>query len=122
VLRGDALVAEYLAHVVYVLQPAHDAAVEEQLDRDAQIEVAIERVVVSDERPRPGPPGERLERRRFDLDEIAFVQPLADLEDDLVALDEQVARLFVGEQVELSVAVARARVTKPVVLVRRWAQ
>ena len=38
-------------------------------------------------------------------------------ENDLVAGDEQLASVFVGEQVELAVAVARARVAQPVVLV-----
>ena len=49
-------------------------------------------------------------------------EPLADREDDLVARDEQLARVLVGEQVELAVAVAGARVAEPVVLVRRRAQ
>ena len=122
VLRRDALVAEHLAHVVHVLHAADDAAVEEQLDGDAQVQVAVERVVVGRERPRPGAAGERLQRRRFDLDEVAFGQPLADREDDLVARDEQLARVLVGEQVELAVAVAGAGVAEPVVLVRRRAQ
>ena len=122
VLRGDALVAEHLAHVVDVLHAADDAAVEEQLDGDAQVQVAVERVVVGRERARAGAAGERLQRRRFDLDEVAFVQPLADREDDLVARDEQLARVLVGEQVELAVAIARAGVAEAVVLVRRRAQ
>ena len=82
----------------------------------------VERVVVRGERARAGAAGERLQRRRFNLDEVAFVQPLADLEHDLVAFDEEVARIVVGEQVELAVAVARACVAEPVVLVRRRAQ
>ncbi len=36
--------------------------------------------------------------------------------------DEQLARLLVGDQVELAVAVAGARVAEPVVLVRRRAK
>ena len=78
--------------------------------------------MVGGERPRPGAPGERLQRRRFDLDEVALVQPLADRGDDLARVDEQLARLLVGDQVELAVAVARAGVAEPVVLVRRRAQ
>ena len=122
VLGGDALVAEHLAHVVDVLHAADDAAVEEQLDGDAQVQVAVERVVVGRERPRAGAAGERLQRGRFDLHEVAFVEPLADREHDLGARDEQLARLLVGEQVELAVAVAGAGVAEPVVLVRRRAQ
>ncbi len=122
VLGGDALVAEHLAHVVDVLHAADDAAVEEQLDGDAQVEVAVERVVVGRERSRAGAARQRLQRGRFDLHEVALGQPFADREDDLVARDEQLARLLVGDQVELAVAVARARVAQAVVLVRRRAQ
>jgi hypothetical protein len=122
VLRRDALVAEHLAHVVDVLHPTDDAAVEKQLDRDPQVEVAVERVVVRRERPRAGAAGERLQGRRFDLDELPLSEPFANREHDLVALDEQVARLGVGHQVELAVAVPRARVAEAVVLVRRRAQ
>ena len=122
VLRRDALVAEHLAHVVDVLHPADDAAVEKQLDRDAQVQVAVERVVVRRERPRAGAARQRLQGRRFDLHEVALGQPFADRQHDLVARDEQVARLLVGDQVELAVAVARARVAEAVVLVRRRAQ
>jgi hypothetical protein len=49
VLVGDALVAEDLAHVVDVLHPADDAAVQEELHGDAQVQLAVERVVVCDE-------------------------------------------------------------------------
>ena len=122
VLRRDALVAEHLAHVVDVLHAADDAAVEEQLDGDAQVEVAVERVVVGRERARAGAARERLQRRCFDLDEVALGEPFADREHDLVAGDEQLARLLVGDQVELAVAVARAGVAEAVVLVRRRAQ
>src|SRR6185312_5585504 len=69
-----------------------------------------------------GPARERLQGRRFDLDEVALGEPFADREDDLVARDEQVPRLLVGDQVQLSVAVAGPRVPQPVVLVRRRAQ
>ena len=70
----------------------------------------------------PGAAGERLQRRRFDLDEVALGEPFADREHDLVARDEQLARVLVGDQVELAVAVAGARVAEAVVLVRRRAQ
>jgi hypothetical protein len=74
------------------------------------------------ERPRAGPAGERLQGRRFDLHELALGEPFANRQNDLVALDEQVARLGVGHQVELAVAVASARVAEAVVLVRRRTQ
>jgi hypothetical protein len=69
VLVGDALVAEVLAQLVDALQAADDEALEVQLGGDAQVEVAVQRVVVGDERARQRAAVERLQDRRLDLDE-----------------------------------------------------
>ena len=60
VLEAHALVAEVLAHLVDAVDAADDAALEVQLGGDAQVEVALELVVVGDERPRQGAAVERL--------------------------------------------------------------
>jgi len=46
----------------WITAGSHDAAVEEQLDRDAQVQVAVQRVVVGRERPRPRAARQRLQR------------------------------------------------------------
>ena len=66
----------------------------------------------------PASPRERLKRGRFDFDEVAFVQPLADRRDDLRARHEQLARLVIGDQIKLAIAIAGAGVSESVVLVR----
>ena len=78
VLERDALVAEVLAELVDALQAADDAALEVELGRDAQVEVAVERVVVRDERPRQRAAVERLQHRRLDLEEALVVEVAAD--------------------------------------------
>ena len=79
--------------------------------------------MVGDERPRQRAAVERLQHRRLDLEEAALVEeargPRAT---SRRAQDEQLARLLVGEQVELAVAVARLDVGEAVVLVGRRAQ
>ena len=79
VLRRDALIAEVLAQLVDPVDAADDAALQVELGRDPQVEVAVERVVVGGERPRQRAAVERLQHRRLDLDEAALVEPAPDL-------------------------------------------
>ena len=122
VLEADALVAEVLADLVDAVDAADDAALEVQLDGDAQVEVALELVVVRDEGSRQGAAVERLQHRRLDLDEAALVQEAADRGDDARALDEHLARVVVDDEVEVALAVARLDVGEAVVLLGHRAQ
>ena len=70
-LVGDPLVAEVLAELVDPLEAADDAALEVQLGGDAQVQVAVELVVVGRERARERAAVQRLQDRRLDLDEAA---------------------------------------------------
>ena len=79
VLVRDPLVAEVLAELVDLVDAADDEALEVELGGDAQVEVAVERVVVGREGARQGAAVERLQDRRLDLDEAAFVEPAAHL-------------------------------------------
>ena len=63
-------------------------ALQVELGRDPQVEVAVERVVVGGERPRERAAVERLQHRRLDLDEALGVEPLADRGDRRAALAE----------------------------------
>ena len=73
-LVRHALVAEVLAELVDALEAADDEPLEVQLGGDPQVEVAVELVVVRDERPRQRAAVERLEHRRLDLDEALAVE------------------------------------------------
>ena len=66
VLVGDPLVAEVLAELVDPVDAADDQALEVELGRDPQEEVAVKRVVMGGERARKGAAVERLEHRRLD--------------------------------------------------------
>ncbi len=84
--------------------------------------VAVERVVMRDEGTRERAAVERLQDRRLDLQESALVEEAPDRADQVGAPEEQLARLLVGDQVELAVPVALLDVGEPVVLVGRRAQ
>src|SRR5215211_3865798 len=64
-----------------------------------------QRAAMRRERPPNAAAVDRLQDRRLDLDEPLVVEEAADRGDDLRARDEQLARLLVGHQVELAVAV-----------------
>ena len=68
----DALVAEHAPDLEHALEPADDEALEVQLERDAEVEVDVERVVVGDERARGRAAELVVEHRGLDLDEAAF--------------------------------------------------
>src|SRR3954447_13021803 len=72
--------------------------------------------------PGEGAAVERLQDRRLDLDEAAFVEPAAHLADGAGALGEEIAALLVGDQVELTLAVARLDILEAVELVGRRSQ
>ncbi len=122
VLGGDALVAEDGPNLVDAVEAADDEALEVQLGGDAQIEVAVERVVVGDEGLGGGAPGRGLEDGRFDLQEAPLVQEVADGGDDAAAQAEDVAHGGVGHEVEVALAIAHLHVLKAVPLLGRGAQ
>ena len=121
-LNEIALVAEVLAQLVDALDPADDQALQVELGRDPQVEVAVERVVVRHERPGECAAVDRLEDGRLDLDEALGVEPAAGLGDHLGALEEALAHLGVRDQVLLAVAVAKLGVLEPRPLVGRRAK
>ena len=65
----DALVAEDPPDLEHALHAADDQPLEVQLERDAQVQLHVERVVMGDERPSVGAAGLDVQHRRLDLDE-----------------------------------------------------
>ncbi len=122
VLGGDALVAEDGADLVHAVEAADDQALEVKLGGDAQVEVAVEGVVVGDEGAGGGAAGRGLEDGRLDLQEAALVQEAADGGDDAAAQAEEVSHLGVGDEVEVALAVADLDVLQAVPLLGRRAE
>ena len=118
----EALVAEVAADLEDLVEAADDEALEVELRRDAQEHVAVERVVVRREGLRGGAAGVRLEDGRLDLHEAAGLEPAARLAQDRAALVEAVARLGVGEEVDVAAAVAVLGVREAVELLGRLAE
>ena len=89
---ADALVAEDPPDLVDPLEAADDEALEIQLQRDAQVESQVERVVVGQEGPRRRAARDLLQDRRLDFQIVLPVQVLAHGPHDLDAVDQALPR------------------------------
>ena len=89
------------------------ARLQVELGRDAHVERAVEVVVVRDEGPRGRAAGDHVHHRRLDLEEAALVEEAAHARDDGRARAEGRRDARVGDQVEVTLAVARLLVGQP---------
>ena len=99
-------VAEHPPYFEDFLHPTHHQALEVQLERDAQIEVHVQGVMVRDKWPGRSPSRERMENRRFNLDKALGLEEPAYLRDSPAARQEDLAATFVGPHVGVALAVA----------------
>ncbi len=102
----DALVAEGAADLEDTLETTDHEALQVELRRDPEVEVEVEGVVMRDERTRQRAAGDGMEDRCLDLDEAALLQPAPREADDAAAREEDVARLGVRPQIDVTLPVA----------------
>ena len=105
VLPRDALVAEIAPDLEHAVEAAHEQALQVELERNAQEEVAAERVVVRRERLRRGPARHGLQDRGLDLDELPRLEEPPDRGHDPAAQQQPAARLRVDDHVQVALAV-----------------
>ena len=115
-------VAEIPVQLEHLWETADQQSLQIQLGGDAQEKIDAERVVVRLERPRRRAAGDRLHHRRLDFEKAAGVKKIADAAQDLAAGQKDRARFFVGNQVEIALAVAGFDVREAVPFVRQRAQ
>src|SRR5581483_4866729 len=101
-----ALIAENAPDLINLLEPADDQALEEQFQRDTQLEIIIQRIMMGEEGTRRRAARDELQHRRLHFQEAARIQKVTHGPDDLAALGQDTARLRVGQQVEIALAVA----------------
>ena len=105
--RVHPFVAEEAPDLVDAVEPAYHEHLEEQLGRDAHVQVAVQVVVVRDERLRRRAAGDHVHQGSLDLEEAVHVEEAAHEGDDLGARAEDVAHRPVHDQVEVALPVAR---------------
>ncbi len=104
----DAFVAEVTVDFEHAVDAAHEAALEEELRCDAQVEVQVEGVHVRGEGACGRTAVHGLQHRRLHLEEVVVVERAAQRRDCLGAVAHHVADLLVGDHAD--VRLARARV------------
>ena len=119
VTGGDALVAEAPTDLVDALHAADEETLEVKLGGDAQEEVHVEGVVMGDEGLGGGAARDLVHHGGLDLEVAGGVEVLAQERDDVGALDEEVADVGVGEEVDVTLAIAGFDVGEPVPLFGR---
>ena len=112
----DALVAEDPPDLEHPLHPADDQPLQVQFERDPQVQVHVERVVMCDERPRVGAACIDVEHGGLDLDEAVAVQRAAEARDHRMADLEGATGLVVHDQVRVPLPEARVGVGETVPL------
>jgi hypothetical protein len=122
VASRDPLVPKVPVDLVDPRDAAHQEPLQEQLGGDPQVEVEVERVVVSGERLRRRPAGDAVHHRRLDLQEAPGVQKAADAADEGGPHLEHLARLGVGGEIEIALAVAGLDVGQAVPLLGQRAE
>ena len=120
--RREALVAKVAVDLEHFLHPADHELLEIELRGDAQIELHVERVVMRDEWPRRCSARNRVHHRRLDFEIAAGDEELAHRLHDLRALDEDVERGWIGDQIDVALSIALFLVGEPVELFRQRPQ
>ena len=122
VANAQPLVAEVAVDLEHPLEAADHQPLQEQLRRDAQEHLDVERVVVGDERLGRRTARDHLQHWRLDLEERLADHELAHRGNGLAAHDEGAARVLVHDEVDVALPVARFLVLQPVELVGQRAQ
>jgi hypothetical protein len=119
VARVDALVPVHAPDLEDALVSADDQALEVELERDAQVQLQVERVVVRGERARGRSAGDLVEDERLDLDVPSAGEELANSGDRAMANVEDPAGLGIDDQVEVAPPQPELRVGDSAALARQ---
>ena len=118
----EALVAEHPPDLEDTFDPARHEPLQRKLERDPQIGVEIEGVVVRHERARGGPALLQVEDRRLDLDEGLLLQTTANGLDRGVTHREDPSGVVVDDEVDVALPIPSVDVGEALPLVGQWSQ
>ena len=116
------LVTEYTADLVYTLHTADDQSLQVQLQRDTKLNILIQRIVMCLERSCRSTAGIGYQHRCLHLDKVASVKEIADLLDDLGALDKGLFNLRIHDQIHVTLTIAGICICQTVEFLRKGLQ
>ena len=122
VTSGNAFVAEHPANLVHTLHTANDEPLQVQLQRDAQVQLHVERIVMGDERSSVCAASLHVEHRGFHLHVSARAQGLANAGDDGVTHLEGSSGIGVDDEVGIALTESCVHIREAVPLVGHRAE
>ncbi len=118
----DPFVAEVAVDFKHAFKTANHQTFQIQFRRDAQVHIQIQRVVMGDERTGGRPAWDHLHHRGFDFHKATSHHELAHGGEDLRTDTERMTRLFVGDQIQIALAIANFLILQAVEFIRQRAQ
>ena len=118
----DSFIAEYATNFKDALHAADDQSLEVQLERDAQEQLHVERVVMSYEWSSVGTTSLDMQHGGFDFYIAATPKSGAHAGNDGVANFERAAGIGIDDEVGIALAKTRVDIRQAVPFVGHWAQ
>ena len=117
-LRRNAFVAKIAVDLVYAVESSDSQPFQVKLRRNPQIEINVQRVVVGDKRPRGRASGDGMHHWCFDFYVTTSVEKPAHFLNDARARHKHLTRFFIGDQVQIPLAVPQLDVRQTVPFLR----
>ena len=119
---GEAFITEVTVDLEHLLEAAYHQPLQVQFRRNAQVHVQVQAVVMGDEGARGGAAGDHLQHRGFGFHKVFLHQEVTDTGHDLGANLERLARIFIDDQVHITLAVFGLGVGQALVLLGQRTQ
>ena len=120
--NGDPLVPEVTVDFVHALEATDHQTLQIELGGNTQVHVDIQRIVMGDEGASGGTAWDHLHHGGFHFHELLGVQEVTDTVDHLVTDLEGLARLFVGNQIQVTLTATGFLIGQTLVLFRQRTQ
>ncbi|MNH23089.1 hypothetical protein D3C79_829720 [compost metagenome] len=120
--RGNTFVTEVTVDLEHALEATYHQALQIQLWRDTQVHVDVQRVVVSNKRTSRRTARDHLHHRGFDFHKASAHHEVTDRRHHLRTDLEGVTGFFVGDQIQITLAITGFLIGQAVELVRQRTQ
>jgi hypothetical protein len=111
---GNALIAKGAPNLIDPVKAADHQPLEMEFQGNPQIEILVKGMVMSDKGARQRSAGMRLKDRSLYLHKPSVIKKISYGSDGLAAQSKNASTLFVGNQVEISLAIAFFYISQPV--------
>ena len=101
----DSLVAEYSSDLIHSVKSADDQPLQIQLQRDPQVHIQIQRIVMGQKRTCCRAAHYRLQGRGFHINKSPLIQIIADFPNDPAAIDKSIPNIGIDDQINITLTI-----------------